>query len=151
MEELVVKVMMPEPRLESEIRDLIGGTMIGSAPFESSDIFARIDGAGRLLGVACAVESEKYCHLLIVTVHPGARGQGTGSMLVNHLLSYYAGTCDAMYLVAEEEGFFERFGFQSIPFEGLPEDIRSRVVRERAATPRAVAMRIELPGDWTRK
>ncbi len=150
MEELVVKVIEPNPRLEMEIRDLLAGMGNGFPRFGDCELFARMDKSGRVLGVACAVEGERFCHLLFVAVRPDSRRQGTGSMLVNHLLSHYAGTCDAMYLVTEDEGFFERFGFASIPRERLPEEVRLRAGRSKPGEPGVTAMWIELPGHRAR-
>ncbi len=148
MEELVVKVTELNPQLEMEIRNLLAGMGTSPPRFGGCELFARMDRSGRVLGVACAVEGEGFCHLLFVAVRPDSRRQGTGGMLVNHLLSHYAGTCDAMYLVTEDEGFFERFGFEAIPRERLPEEIRFRIEPGGSGSK---AMGIELPGHWTRK
>jgi N-acetylglutamate synthase-like GNAT family acetyltransferase len=149
MEELIVKVTELNPQLEMEIRELLADMGNSSARFEDCELFARIDQTGRVLGVACAVVGEEYCHLLFIAVRPDARRQGTGSMIVNHVLSHYAGTCDAMYLLTEDESFFERFGFVRIPHDRLPADIRLRA--GTATVPDGIAMQIELPGHWTRK
>jgi N-acetylglutamate synthase-like GNAT family acetyltransferase len=109
-----------------------------------------MDQSGHVLGVACATPGDEFCHLLFVAVRPEARGQGTGSMIINHVLSHYAGSCDVMYLLTEDASFFERFGFGRIEFELLPEEILQRVDRA-ARKPDNVAMEIVLPGHWTRK
>lgn len=151
MEGLVVKVTELNPQLEMEIRDLIADLGRSRVRFEDCELFARMDPAGHVLGVASAVSNEEYCHLLFVAVRPDARGQGTGSMIVNHVLSHYAGVCDAMYLLTEEEGFFERFGFERISKDRLPEEILQRAGGDCTQEPPAAAMLIELPGHWTRK
>jgi N-acetylglutamate synthase-like GNAT family acetyltransferase len=151
MEEIIVKVTELNPQLEMEIRDLLAGMGTVSPGFDGCELFARMDRSGRVLGVACAVEGDEFCHLLFVAVRPDSRRQGTGSMLVNHMLSHYAGTYDAMYLVTEDETFFERFGFVRVPRERLPEEIRLRTGRSRPGESDVTAMRIELPGHWTRK
>jgi N-acetylglutamate synthase-like GNAT family acetyltransferase len=150
MEELVVKVTELNPPLEKEIRDLLADMGKSSAGFEECELFARMDQAGHVLGVACTLEGEGYCQLLFVAVRRDARRRGTGSMIVNHVLSHYAGACDAMYLFTEDEGFFERFGFERAPEDRLPEDVRRRVGYS-GATKQVTAMQIELPGHWTRK
>jgi N-acetylglutamate synthase-like GNAT family acetyltransferase len=150
MEELVVKVTELNPRLEEEIRDLLAGMGKSSTSFGECELFARMDQTGHVLGIACAVEGEDYCQLLFVAVRRDMRKQGTGSMIVNHVLSHYAGSCDAMYLFTEDEGFFERFGFERVPGDRLPEEVRKRA-GGRGVPADATAMQIELPGHWTRK
>jgi N-acetylglutamate synthase-like GNAT family acetyltransferase len=151
VEELVVKVTELNPQLEMEIRDLLSDMGKSPTRFEDCELFARMDQSGRVLGVACAVSNEEYCHLLFVAVRPDARRQGTGSMIVNHVLSHYAGVCDAMYLLTEDEGFFERFGFATISNDRLPEEIRRRAAGSCAPALPIAAMLIEFPGHWTRK
>ncbi len=150
MEELVVKVTELNPPLEKEIRELLADMGESSASFGECELFARMDQAGHVLGVACILEGENYCQLLFVAVRRDARRGGTGSMIVNHVLSHYAGACDAMYLFTENEGFFERFGFERVPDGRLPEEIRRQAGRN-GASERVTAMQIELPGHWTRK
>ena len=150
MEGLVVKVTELNPRLDMEIRDLLADTGRGRPTFEECDLFVRMDDAGRLIGVAYCVAGDEYCHLLDVAVRRESRGEGQGSMIINHLLTHYASACDMMYVVAEEEGFFERFGFERIPHDRLPEEVRRRAEAggERA---HGTAMELELQSQWTRK
>lgn len=151
MEGLVVKVTELNPQLEMEIRELLADMGKSFARFNDCELFARMEPAGRVVGVACAVSNEEYCHLLFVAVRPDARRQGTGSMIVNHVLSHYAGVCDAMYLLTEDESFFERFGFARISNDRLPEEIRQRAGGSCAPATPTAAMHIELPGNWARK
>lgn len=151
MEELVLKVTELSPQLEMEIRDLLANMGKSYERFGECELFARINRAGHVLGVACAMTGDEYCHLLFVAVNPDSRGQGTGSMIINHVLSHYADEFDSMYLLTEDESFFERFGFERISNEQLPEEIRRRMGRNGALAPGTAAMKIELPGLWTRK
>ena len=150
MEELVIKVTELNPQLEMEIRDLLADMGKGYARFEECELFVRMNHTGHVMGVACAVAGEEYCHLIFVAVRPEARGQGTGSMIINHVLSHYAGECGMMYLLTGDTGFFERFGFQEVAYERLPEEIRRRA-DSGAEEPGAAAMKIELPGNRARK
>lgn len=151
MEGLVVKITELNPQLEMEIRDLLADMGRSYASFEGCELFARMDQSGHVLGIAYATSAAKFCHLLFVAVRPDARGEGTGSMIINHVLSHYAGLCDAMYLLTEAEGFFERFGFMRISNDRLPEEIRERTGGNGATVSTTAAMLIELPGHWTRK
>jgi N-acetylglutamate synthase-like GNAT family acetyltransferase len=151
MEEQVLKVTELNPQLAMEIRNLIE-TVEGHLTYLGGcELFARLDSAGQVLGAACAVGFDEYCLLLYVAVHPHARGQGTGSMLVNHVLTHYARTCGRMYLCTDEERFFERFGFARVDRASLPEEVRIRADAEGVLTPEAVAMQLELPKSWVRK
>lgn len=151
MEGLVLKVTELNPQLEMEIRDLLSSMGRSYSRFGECELFARMDRADHVLGVACAIPGDRYCHLLFIAVRADSRGQGTGSMIINHVLSHYAEECDTMYLLTEDEGFFERFGFKRIALERLPEEIRRRTGSDSDMEPGAAAMEIELPGDWTRK
>ena len=150
MDELIVKVTELNPKLEKEIRDLLADMGENSGGFKGCELFARMDQAGHVLGVACTIVGEDYCQLLFVAVRLDARRQGTGSMIVNHVLSHYAGECDTMYLFTEDRRFFERFGFERVQEDRMPDEIRKRA-RGNGVSERPTAMRIELPGHWTRK
>ena len=55
MDDLIVKVTELNPRLEKEIRDLLADMGANSTGFEGCELFARMDQAGHVLGVACTV------------------------------------------------------------------------------------------------
>jgi N-acetylglutamate synthase-like GNAT family acetyltransferase len=151
LEGQVVKVTELNPQLGMEIRKLLG-TVEGRFTLPvGCELFAMLNPAGQVLGAACVAGFDECCLLLFIAVRPDERGRGTGSMVVNHVLTDYAGKCERMYLFTEAVGFFERFGFTRMDRDRLPDEIYRCAEEGGILTQEAVAMSIDLPKSWARK
>jgi GNAT superfamily N-acetyltransferase len=147
----VVRVTELNPQLEMEIRKLFR-SVEGRLTFPGGcELFAMLGSAGEVLGAACSVGFDEFCLMLYVAVRPDGRGEGTGSMLVNHMLTHYAGKCGRMYIITEVQGFFKRFGFMRTVLDRLPEQVYRCAEKGGILTGEAVAMYIDLPESWAGK
>jgi predicted N-acetyltransferase YhbS len=84
--------------------------------------FAR---SGPVVGCIRFVEVEPQTVVVQdMVVAPDRRGQGLGAELMRAAMNSRGGT---LYLrcVEDQAGYYERFGFRSMPFEELPDSVRA--------------------------
>lgn len=146
----VLKVTELNPRLGMEVLDLLTKEDLISHWLPDSELFVRLDSHGSLEGVVCFKDFDEDSLVLFVAVREDMRGEGAGSTLINHILSYCAPRRDRIYLLADRAlDFFRRFGFSDIPPEGLPESIRESSEVKELISPGIVAMVLNLPGRFS--
>lgn len=150
MDQQVVKVTELNPLLEMEIHKLLESVGMSAPELHNCELYVRLDTVGSVLGVACVRQFDNDSLLTLVAVEPEMQRHGIGSMVVNHVLSHCAGECDSVYLVTDEEEFFERFGFTLISLDRLPEEILRCAGNEGLLRPGAVAMQLVMPVNWSR-
>lgn len=148
MDGQVLKVTELNPRLGMEVTGLLREE--GAEWLEESELFVRFGPDGRVLGVACISEFDEDCLISLVVVKGDSKGKGTGSSLINHILGYFSGRCDRVYVLAgEARGFFQRFGFRGVSPDDVPEPIigfcKSRSLLNRGGD----IMMLNLPRSWT--
>jgi N-acetylglutamate synthase-like GNAT family acetyltransferase len=79
---------------------------------------------GAIVGALSLIELEPQTVVIEdVLVQPDRRGRGVGSQLLQAAMNSRGGT---MFLCchAERLPFYNRLGFQDVPFEGLPEPVQ---------------------------
>lgn len=162
MDGSILKITGMTPQLEMEIAALLDEAALVYRRTEHDDLFVTFDVDGKAVGIACAGRYAEHCLIHFVVVRPALRMKGTGRALVNHVLGYFAGRCDRVYVSAGCAGrFFEQFGFTAVSAGELPADI---LAAEPVAAPGpgaggtgAIAgdaatkdyMVLELPSRWT--
>ena len=146
----IVKVTELNPQLEMEVFDILEEAELASRWLSGSELFVKFDSQGGVQGVACANEFGKDCLIHLVAVRENSRGKGTGSALVNHVLGYFSGRCERIYILAEEaQGFFRHFGFKAVSTDMLPESITGSKEIKGFITTGTVVMLLELPHRWS--
>ena len=120
----VVKIAETSPKLEMEIRDILGQAELDPSWLEWAELYVVFDSDETVLGVLGANELEDTGFMHAVAIRRDLRGKGIGSLLVGHFLAKSAGRFRAVYLAARgAEGFFDRFGFSPVSMEALPSSL----------------------------
>jgi len=120
----VVRIAEPNPPLEMDIRSLLKAEGLSAPPCEDADFFAIFDEEGRVeaAAFACLLEDAGFIHAVVVRAD--SRKKGLGYALVGHIVNQCFTRGLKLCLVAlKAKGFFERFGFEEVPREGLPASI----------------------------
>jgi N-acetylglutamate synthase-like GNAT family acetyltransferase len=142
----VVRIVEPNPQLEMDIRSMLAAEGLGAPSCNEAELFALFDPEGRIEAAAFSCFLEDACFLHAVVVREESRKKGLGYALVSHTVSESFARGVRLYLVAvKARGFFERYGFDVVPREALPESIAGEKWFGIYAGSEAPVMMIALP------
>jgi N-acetylglutamate synthase-like GNAT family acetyltransferase len=150
MEGEIYKVTEENPLISMTISRLLSEAGLSERSAAGADIFACFSSDGTVLGIASGRQFGTDSLLVYITVAKELRGRGTGSRLVNRILSYYSGACARSFVLSPEgaEGFFEKFGFRRETSDKLPQAIRESRAAAAIELAANTVMELDLPKKW---
>lgn len=146
----IYRITELNPKLTMEIARLLELTGQASRNMSGGELFGSFGSGGEVTGISGGRRIETDCLIRFVAVHEEARHDGIGSALLSRLLSFYADSSEAAWVLAPKGSgaFFTRFGFERVMSDILPPAVRES--RDVAGIEIAAAeiMMLELPKKW---
>lgn len=102
------------------IRELIHEGQINPMGLDWRRFVVAVDPHGEVIGCGqIRPHGKEILDLASLVVHPGYRNQGIARAIIEHLLAH---SPRPLYLMcrARLQPFYEKFGFQEIPYERMP-------------------------------
>jgi N-acetylglutamate synthase-like GNAT family acetyltransferase len=138
-------------REEVWLLDHIEAMGVDDAAFRSRDYVIAVDEAGNektgfgRIRIHRTDDSE-FCELTGIGVLEGWRGQGVGAHVVERLVDRAGDEgFETVYSLTDESEYLERFGFERVAIDDLPDKIGERLdVKREGSVPEAVPTRIDV-------
>ncbi len=137
-------------RDEAWLLDHIEAMGLDETAFRSRDYVIAVDeesnaraGFGRIR--LHAEDDEEICELTSIGVLDGWRGQGVGAHVIERLVDgAETEGFDRVYSLTSTHEYLSQFGFEAVPIEELPDQLKARLEDKRESLdPEAVPMAID--------
>ena len=146
----IFRITELNPTLEMEIAKLLGSEGLEGRYSPGCDLYGIFDSDSTLAGITGAREFKTECLLHFVAVKEPERGEGIGTALVSRVLAHASSNCSSVWLFADQgsTGYFERFGFEPVASDRIPERIRGSQDISGIEIASTKVMTLLLPESW---